>query len=140
MQQMEIEVLYNLRCESAATMFELWDVVTYVAKRVGLIPGRIWFGAGAAINMTLTGYQRRNFLHFLNRHNLSYYLVFGDFHRKQPRRFAVLTGRGENTWVDPEERTAQIISFAYGNVKLHNPAITREDVERAYEQLTQERT
>jgi hypothetical protein len=28
------------------------------------------------------------------------------------------------------ERKAQVISFAYGNVKLHNPAITREDVER----------
>ena len=35
----------------------------------------------------------------------------------------------------PEERRAQVISFAYGNVKLHNPAITREDVERIYEQL-----
>ena len=35
----------------------------------------------------------------------------------------------------PEERIAQVISFAYGNVKLHNPAITREDVERIYEQL-----
>ena len=28
------------------------------------------------------------------------------------------------------ERKAQVISLAYGNVKLHNPAITREDVER----------
>ena len=35
----------------------------------------------------------------------------------------------------PEERRAQVISFAYGNIKLHNPAITREDVERIYEQL-----
>ena len=36
---------------------------------------------------------------------------------------------------DPEERRAQIISFAYGNVKLHNPAVTREDVERIYDEL-----
>lgn len=35
----------------------------------------------------------------------------------------------------PEQRRAQVISFAYGNVKLHNPAITRKDVERIYDQL-----
>ena len=35
----------------------------------------------------------------------------------------------------PEERRAHTISFAYGNVKLHNPAITREDVDRMYVQL-----
>jgi hypothetical protein len=45
MHQLEIEVLYNLQCESAATMFDLRDVVTYIAERVGLIPGRVWFGA-----------------------------------------------------------------------------------------------
>jgi uncharacterized protein (TIGR03435 family) len=33
------------------------------------------------------------------------------------------------------ELTAQMISFAYGNVKLHNPAITKEDVERIYDEL-----
>jgi hypothetical protein len=53
--------LYNLLCESAASMFNLRDVVTYIAKRVGLIPGRIWFG-GNGINVKLTAQQRRNFL------------------------------------------------------------------------------
>jgi hypothetical protein len=68
--QLEIEVLYNLQCESAASMFYLRDVVTYSAKRVGLIPGRVWFGSGNTINVKLTGRQRRNFLRFLNRHEL----------------------------------------------------------------------
>lgn len=31
--------------------------------------------------------------------------------------------------ITPEERSAQRISFAYGNVALHNPAVTREMVE-----------
>ena len=82
-------------------MFDLRDVVASIAKRVGFIPGRVWFGAGVAINMTLTGNQPRNFLRFLNRPNLSYFLVSDGFNRKQPRRVAVLTGRGESTWVDP---------------------------------------
>jgi hypothetical protein len=34
----------------------------------------------------------------------------------------------------------QIVSFAYGNVKLHTPAITRGDVKRMYEQLHQAET
>jgi hypothetical protein len=35
----------------------------------------------------------------------------------------------------PEHRREQVISFAYGNMKLHDPSITREDIERAYENL-----
>ena len=35
----------------------------------------------------------------------------------------------------PEEREAQIRSFAYGNVRLANDRTTREDVERAMEKL-----
>lgn len=31
----------------------------------------------------------------------------------------------------PEERREQRISFAYGNVSMHNPDVTREMVERA---------
>ena len=42
MQQRESEVLDNLRCESAATTFDLRDVVTYIAKRVGFMSGRIF--------------------------------------------------------------------------------------------------
>ena len=34
-----------------------------------------------------------------------------------------------------EERSAQRISFAYGNAHLENPRITRDDVRRAYEDL-----
>ena len=64
----------------------LRDVVTYIAKRVGLIPGRVWFGAANAINAKLTAQQRRNFLRFLNYHELKQFLVFDDFHKKQPAR------------------------------------------------------
>jgi hypothetical protein len=39
MQQLEVEVLYNLRCENAPSMFDLRDVVAYIAKRVGLTAG-----------------------------------------------------------------------------------------------------
>lgn len=53
MQQLEIEVLYNVRCETAASMFDLRDVVAYIAKRVGLMHGRVWFGAGNAVNLML---------------------------------------------------------------------------------------
>ena len=35
----------------------------------------------------------------------------------------------------PEETRQQVISFAYGNVRLHNPAITRADIEAALEKL-----
>jgi hypothetical protein len=41
-------------------MFDLREVVAYIAKRVGLIPGRVWFGAAAAINVILTAQERRN--------------------------------------------------------------------------------
>jgi hypothetical protein len=69
-QQLEIEVLYSLQFESAASMFDLRDVVTYLAQRVGRIHGRVWFGDGNAVNVTLTAKQRRNFQRFLNRHGL----------------------------------------------------------------------
>jgi ABC-type iron transport system FetAB ATPase subunit len=78
MQQLEIGVLYNLQCESAASMFYLRDVVTYIAKRIGLIPGRVWFESGNRINVKMTAQQRRNFLRFLNRHELKQFLVFDD--------------------------------------------------------------
>jgi hypothetical protein len=51
------------------------------AKRVGLIPGRVWFRPGNAINAKLTAQQRRNFLRFLSRHGLRGFLAFDDFHR-----------------------------------------------------------
>jgi hypothetical protein len=47
-----------------------------------LKPGRVWFGAGNAINAKLTAQQRRNFLRFLNRHELKRFLVLDDFGRR----------------------------------------------------------
>jgi hypothetical protein len=35
----------------------------------------------------------------------------------------------------PEDKEAQRRSFAYGNAKLHNPKVTREDIDRAAERL-----
>jgi hypothetical protein len=60
--------------------------VTYIAKRVGLIPGRVWFSSGNGFNVKLTAQQRRNFLRFLSRHELKQFLVLDDFHKKQPAR------------------------------------------------------
>ena len=62
-------------------MFDLRDVVTYLAQRVGLLHGRVWFGAGNAVNATLTFKQRRNLLRFLNRHGLNRLLVVDNLHR-----------------------------------------------------------
>jgi hypothetical protein len=42
-----------------------------------------------------------------------------------------------HVWTE-EEKRQQILSFAYGNVKLHNPAITMEDVERELRKLEAE--
>jgi len=82
MEQLEFEVRYSLRCESAESMFDLRDVVAYLGMRIGLYSGMIWFGAGMAINAKLTANQRRNFLRFLNRHELRRFLVLDDFRRR----------------------------------------------------------
>ena len=37
--------------------------------------------------------------------------------------------------MSPEEKAAQAKSFAYGNVHMHNPDVTRAVVDRAYEKL-----
>jgi hypothetical protein len=39
----------------------------------------------------------------------------------------------------PEEIRAHAISFAYGNVHLHNPAITREGIAAEYDKLHPEK-
>ena len=41
--------------------------------------------------------------------------------------------------MSPDEEREQTISFAYGNTHLENPAITREDVEKAMVELRLER-
>ncbi len=38
----------------------------------------------------------------------------------------------------PEEKRQQRISFAYGNVSMSNPSITREDVEQAAKDLEEQ--
>jgi len=53
--------------------------------------------------------------------------------RKARLKPAVRHGHGTGPEVLAYSFSAQVISFAYGNVKLHNPAITRDDVERVYE-------
>ena len=80
-QQLEIEVLYSLRCESPDSMFDLRGVVNYLAQRVGMTTGRIWFGAGNAVNVTLAAKQRRKLLRFLNRYGLKRLLVVDNLHR-----------------------------------------------------------
>ena len=37
--------------------------------------------------------------------------------------------------ITPEEHDAQIRSFTYGNTHFENPAITRDDVDRAVDSL-----
>ena len=47
-----------------------------------------------AVNAALTAKQRRNFLSFLNRQWLKRFLVFDDFHKKQPSRPGKAAGEG----------------------------------------------
>ena len=56
------------------------------------------------------------------------------FTKDNPGLESVLEKARAHQWT-PEERRAEMISFACGNVKLHNPAITKEDVERIYDEL-----
>lgn len=39
----------------------------------------------------------------------------------------------------PEEQEDARRSFAYGNIKIHNPNITRADIDRAAERLNAEK-
>jgi hypothetical protein len=41
--------------------------------------------------------------------------------------------------ITPEERTAQVRSFAYGNAHYENQAITKDDIDRAMTKLHAER-
>lgn len=41
--------------------------------------------------------------------------------------------------MSPEERDAQVRSFAYGNTHLENEAITKSDIDRAMTSLKEER-
>ncbi len=46
-----------------------------------------------------------------------------------------LIERARHHVMTPAEEEEQVRSFAYGNVKMHNPAITREDVDREADKL-----
>jgi hypothetical protein len=129
--QLEIEALYNLQFESAASVFDLRDVLTYLAQRVGLIPGLVWLGAGNAVNVSLTAKQRRNLLRFLHRHGLKWYMLLDDFHKRQPgaRKSSRESG------LSPVDRGGAQGSDNQLCIKLHNPAIAKEDVGGMYEQL-----
>lgn len=41
--------------------------------------------------------------------------------------------------MSPEERIAQVKSFAYGNTRLENPEVTKEGIDRAMEELQAKR-
>jgi hypothetical protein len=66
------------------------DIVPKVRSRICAL--QVGLGADAfrtaanGINAKMTAQQRRNFLRFLNRHELKQFLVFDDFHKKQPAR------------------------------------------------------
>ena len=49
------------------------------------------------------------------------------FTKDNPGLESVLEKARAHQWT-PEERRAEMISFACGNVKLHNPAITKDDL------------
>ena len=65
-------------------MFDLRDIVAYIAKRVGLIPVR--YGSKLAIRLTCPSRPGSGAisLRFLNRHELKRFLAFDDFHKGQP--------------------------------------------------------
>ena len=50
-------------------------------------------------------------------------------------KFQELIELVRNHKITPEERESQVRSFAYGNMHLHNPAITHEDIEKAADAL-----
>jgi hypothetical protein len=56
---------------------------------------------------------------------------------KEKPNLDALIETARNHVMTPEERRAQVISFAYGNLAIENPAITREMVERAYDELSE---
>jgi hypothetical protein len=98
-------------------MYDLRDVLVYLAQRVGLIPGRVWFGGGMAVNVSITAKQRRNFLRFLNRHGLKRYLVLDDFHRRPELTCAAPEGRCRPWWV-----RQQIFLTGYTTHRTTDPA------------------
>ena len=45
----------------------------------------------------------------------------------------------KNHRITPDEHEAQVRSFAYGNTRIENDAITKEDIDRAMTSLQSER-
>jgi len=52
-----------------------------------------------------------------------------------PELARLLAAARELPPISPAEMREQTISFAYGNLALHNSTITREMVEQAYDQM-----
>jgi hypothetical protein len=67
--------------------------IEFFAQRVGLIQGRVWFGAGNAVNVILTAKQRRSLLRFFRRHGLKQYLVLDGARLRRRARPARLSDR-----------------------------------------------
>jgi hypothetical protein len=62
-------------------MFDLRDVAAYIAKRVACPRAGFVAEPATRFNAKLTANERRNFLRFLNRHELKRFLVLDDFRR-----------------------------------------------------------
>lgn len=54
---------------------------------------------------------------------------------KEPKSLAELIEAVKRIPITPEMRRAHTISIAYGNAKIDNPNVTREDFERAYDAI-----
>lgn len=55
------------------------------------------------------------------------------------QRFEDLLEKCREIVMTPEELEAQRRSFAYGNLKIDKPSVTREDIDRAVEELERQR-
>jgi hypothetical protein len=59
--------------------------------------------------------------------------------KAMPQYLEYLIEEARKHKVTPEERDAQVRSFAYGNTHFENPAITRANVDEAMDALNAER-
>jgi len=57
----------------------------------------------------------------------------------QRERRAIETVRQISESATPEQRRAHAISWAYGNLAIEDPDVTKEDIERAYDSMEHSR-
>jgi len=55
------------------------------------------------------------------------------------RNLQYLIDQAKKHTITPDEREAQVRSFAYGNTRIENEAITKADIDRAMTSLQSER-